>query len=216
MNKKVYLHCLVSSRIGYNSKSSLKKLDEILKSGALESAKQRGVSCYNFCGNDYISLVDYEKRFNTKQNDYNGYNQYVKFDASIIFPKGKFDVVEPIILEHKLDKYQNYISLMQVLGEDKENRYSDLIDEVQVKDSLSLSYMNGIALPSLELLNFWKSDKENIKKLKQEVLKYKELLDKYGYSVGFYDSDTLLDLEKDENIEDLVGSYRTTKSFLKR
>lgn len=215
MNEQIYLHCLFAHLFGYDTKSSLLLLEEILKSKYLLSARERGVlGNENFCGRDYISLEDYERRFITKSNKYNGYNQYAIECASIIFPKGKFEVIRPTILDKKISEYPNCWSLMRELGL-KEERYSDLEDEVHVKDRLSLEYMNGITLPTNQMFNGWKNIKNNVIAIRNDVLRYKELLDKYGYDIPIYDVETLLSLEDNENIEELVVSLKKKNKWFK-
>lgn len=216
MNEKIYLHSMSPSGFDYDSKGTLILFDKILSSNALLSANKRGVKSYNhFSGSDYISLSDYEKRFNTKKGNYNGYNVYARQEASIMFPKGKFDVIEPIILEHEITKYTNYRYILYILGMSNE-RYSDLNDEVQVKDMVSLEYMNGITLPCEYIINYWKPVKDNIIKLRDEVNKYRELLDKHNYIVPIHDIQTLDNLENDDNLERIVTNLKLTRGILKK
>ena len=215
MNEQIYLHSLAPSGYDYDSKNTIILLEKILKSKAVLSSAQRGVQSYNhFSGKDYISLSDYEKRFITKEGNYNGFQAFAKHETSIAFPKGKFQVIQPTILEKEITKYRNYRNLLSELGRGDE-RFSDLEDEVQVKDRISLEYMNGILLPSAYALNYWKSVRGNIIILKNEVEKYRELLSKYGYDVPICDVETLANLEDEGQIEKLVAQLKMTKGFFK-
>lgn len=204
MKEDIYLHCLTASFNGYSSKKSLELLEKILKSKHVLSQRQRNEpSKRGFAGEDYICLCDYEKRNKTKDKKYNGYNQYAVYDATIAFPKDSIEVIKPIILSEKINHYPNWMDLMEKCGYSEE-RYTDLEDEVQVKDKISLDNMCGITLPTTEILNYWFGINRNLKILRSEVLRYKELLDKYGYFVPIVDVETLSDLENEEELYNVV------------
>ena len=204
----MYLHAVNSkSSIYYKSKTTLDIFEKILSSGALLSARNRnGGSSNNFCGSDYISLCDYEKRNfgKGKNNKYNGYYEFNSKSLNIVFPKGEFDVIEPVILDDKISKYQYGPFLMCSLGENEIARFSDLEDEVQVKDSISLSHMSSITLPIKDIMNYWLSVNKNIDIIKREVEKYRRLLEEYGYDVPIYDLETFGNLEDESELKDSV------------
>lgn len=208
MNEKVYMHTIYNYR-RYNTRKTLTILEKILKSNAVLSRKNQGLEgSMNFCGEDYISLSDYEKREQYKEDFYNSYYQFVRFYTSIIFPKNKIDVVEPCILEDKIADYSDSISYMMKLGESKDERYTDLDDEVQAKDRISLDNMSGIMIPSYEIMNFWKNDSKNIDIIKKELEAYRELLQRYNKETSIYDSITTNCLDTCDGIKDTVTSLR--------
>lgn len=213
MDEEVYLHTLFASKF-YSSKKSLNLLEKILISNELLSRKLQGLSdSINFCGEDYISLVDLKKRNQFKSDEYNSYLLFARFNPSIIFPNNIFDVVEPVILPLKIADYYDSVHLMQMLGASKDSRYTDLLDEVQVKDRISLDFMIGFMLPSYEVLNFWRNDSINMDIVKRECEKYRELLIKYGHDVPIYDSITFRNLDDEEEIKQTV---KELKLFNKR
>ena len=62
MKKDIYLHSISVPSRKYSSEKTHELFEKILKSGAILSTKLSGEPCrYNFSGEDYISLCDYEK-----------------------------------------------------------------------------------------------------------------------------------------------------------
>lgn len=204
MNEKIYLHSICADKYGYSSKNTLRILKNILEANAVLSASKRGVEyIYNFSGKDYVSLSDYEKRNIYKKDEYNGYYQYTIRDTSIVFPKGAFEVIIPTLLENRIIDYDYPLDAMQKYGL-LEERFSDLPDEVQVKDEVSLKHMIALTLPSSEIINYWFSINKNIDILKREVEKYKKLLYEYGKDVPIYDINTFKSLEEEDNVKEIV------------
>lgn len=206
MRRDIYLHCLHTDSVEYSSKKTLELLDKILRSGAVLSSRLSGTPCNgNFSGSDYISLCDYERKHLGKgfKKTYNGYYQYAVFDPGIMFPKDKIEVIEPIILDKIIVFYSNYRTMMRELGMSEE-RYSDLADEVQVKDSILIENMCGFTLPTYEFLRRFKSVEHDARVTYEEVLKYKELFDKYGFSVPFYDINTEHSMDTYDDVYETV------------
>lgn len=213
MRQDVYLHALHASSIEYSSKKTLELLEKILKSGALLSSRQSGQKCgNNFSGCDHISLCDYERRNRGKgfKKTYNAFYQYAVFDPSIMLPKGEFEVIEPIVLPKMIMFYSGAMSVMKELGMSEE-RYTDLEDEVQVKDRVSIEKMCGFTMPTYEFLRMFKSVEHDAKVTYQEVLKYKELLDKYGYNVPFYDINTEHPMDTYDEVYETVLKLKKRK-----
>ena len=214
MRNDIYLHSLHASNIEYSSKKTLELLEKILKSGAVLSTRLSGEKCNNnFTGRDYISLCDYERRNRGKgyKKTYNGFYQYAVFDPSIMFPKDQVEVIEPIILKKMIAFYSGSITLMKELGMSEE-RYSDLEDEVQVKDRIDIHKMCGFTLPTYEFTRRFKSVEHDAKFAYNEVLKYKELFDKYGFEVPFYDINTERSMDTYDEVYDVVLKLKRGKS----
>lgn len=202
MRKDVYLHSVIAGGFRYSNEKTLEILEKILKSGELLSANLRGGDCrYNFCGGDYISLSDYEKKDQGKglKKTYNSFYQYSIYGPSIMIPKNEIEVIEPIVLDRIIVFYSGYKNMMMELGLSDE-RYTDLEDEVQVKDRVSLDKMCGMTIPTACMLRFFKNYKENCIMAYDEIQKIRELFDKYGYDVPFYDIDTENPLETFDDV----------------
>ena len=211
MNEKIYLHTINNGFSDYYiPKKQREVLENILKSDKILSKRMQGLNenntILNFCGLDYISLSDYEKRFvsNREKYHYNGYYAYVRNGLSLTFPQDKIDVIEPIIIG-VCTKTSRDFEYMSLLGMDKENRYTDLPDEVQVKDSLSLDNLNGILFPTENFMHSKILTKKSkmLKLLKEELIILRDILDKYEKDVLIYDVDTLEELNS-ENAEDFA------------
>ena len=128
--------------------NDLELLESILSSGYLLSRRNLGVnSSYGFNGMDYISLCD----MSMQESSYSAYNMYIKNGLSLLFDKS-IKVIEPTFL-YIDNMLPNFSDIMKSYGLEKE-RYSDLMDEVQVKDSLSLDYLKAISLPINRFLKF--------------------------------------------------------------
>jgi hypothetical protein len=106
--------------------------------------------------------------------------------------------------------YSGSITVMKELGLGEE-RYTDLEDEVQVKDRIDIDKMCGFTLPTYEFLRRFKSVEHDAKVTYQEVLKYKELLDKYGFQVPFYDINTEHPMDTYDEVYDIVLKLKKRK-----
>ena len=208
MNEHVYMHGVGYLPSGfYVPEDQRQILEKIFNSGALLSMRLQGrKSNEGFSGLDYISLCDLEKKHlkNTGRRNYNTYYNYVINSLSLAFDKDKLEVIEPFIVNNcSLDAYG--YAKMKYLGESPYERYSDMPDEVQVKDSVSLDNMRAITFPTKTFIqcNFFKNKKRKLELLKEEINKINELIDKYGYDVKVYDIETLNEMNE-ENIERLV------------
>ena len=207
MNEHVYMHG-VGNYPTYNKYSpdnQRKILEKIFDSGALLSMRKQGRPSNNgFSGLDYVSLCDYEKRKEyNKKRFYNTYYSYIINSLALAFDKEQIKVIHPYIVRicsYSLEGYER----MKQYGEE-EDRYSDLPDEVQVRDQVSLDSMCGITFPTQLFIDqyFFKKKIIKLDNLKREIEEIRKLIDKYGYNVNIYDIHTLQELN-DENMERLV------------
>lgn len=165
--------------------SDITKLEDILKNGALLSRRKLGLSEEDalFNGMDYISLCDLEK--NHPKNS--AYNLYVKRGLSLLFDK-ELKVIEP---DYIYVDYNTLGSIDMIHYYGIKGRYSDLIDEVQVKDEVSLNYLRGIML-SLSRMQYYYSEEYIYEYLK--VVSY--LLDKYHLDIPIINLDNEKVLKK--------------------
>ena len=94
---------------------------------------------------------------------------------------------------------------MRELGMCEDERFTDLPDEVQVKDKIPLDKMNGILFPVDNYLNskiFTKREKM-IDNMKRELEEIRNMLAAYHCDVSIHDTDTLVELT-DSTISKLV------------
>ena len=178
-----YAHTI---RLSNFNKIDLERIEKILKKGYILSRRKllllgedeidirEETSTFN--GMDYISLCDLKK----EHHDYSAYNMYTKNGLSLLLSR---DI--PVIMPNLVEKSNRLDSIfnMHKLGKG-ENRYSDLEDEVQVKDSISLEYLKGLCFSIKKLLSFCDED---YLYYYIEVLNF--LLYKYHYPVPIYNID---------------------------
>ena len=158
----------------------IERVEQILKSGYIYSRrnlqntinfdKERlGEETSLFNGMDYVSLCDLSK----EKTDYSAYNMYVKRGLSFLFNK-RIEVILPIIINTKVGGY-SFFGDAHLFGL-QEKRYSDLPDEVQIKDKISLSYLEGMAISVGQIEKYHEKDYviEYLKLLKSVLTKYEK------------------------------------------
>ena len=218
MDENVYMHSINNSPVNYFSTKEAKRvLIRILKCNALLSRRMQGFSTNGgFNGEDYISLSDYSKRdiVNNGKKNYNAYNGYIRCGVSLAFDKDQVSVIEPEIIDICTTNYRDYY-LMKELGLEEE-RYSDLPDEVFVKDILPLDSLKYITFPVDEYFEsrLYFSKKSKIKHLKEEIEELKQILRQYNYFTDIYDIDSKI-LLNEEGIENLVLKNNVDKHEIK-
>ena len=207
MNEKIYLRAVGNgSAKDSDFKAQFKSLKHILDADAILSLRSLGRSeSRNFTGLDYISLCDYEKRFISHKNreHYNSYYGYIVNSISLGFNKNDLEVIEPTLVDICSESVEGF-KRMKELGM-MEERYSDLPDEVQAKDKISLDKLSLITFPSYEYLStklYFRTSTE-IKLLRNKIIELKTLLEDYNRLVPIYDIDNGIELT-DENIEKIV------------
>ena len=206
MNEKIFLHTINNDMSDfYRPKKQKETLEKILSSGKILSRRNLGYpeeSFTNFSGMDYISLSDYEKRFvsNKGARHYNSYYAYVRQGLSISFPQESLKVIEPTIIAIS-SRDSNGYRRMYELGLREDERFTDLPDEVQVRDSIDVSKSNGIIFPTKEFMYSrpLTTRRKMIELMKVELDTIRTMLDKYNYDLSIYDVDTLEELN-DDNI----------------
>ena len=159
-------------------------LEKILESGFLLSRKklrQNGdrsidtsVFTVLFNGMDYISLCDLKK----SHDGHSAYNMYTIRGLSLLFDHD-IPVIDPIVIP---PNDFSYFNVKMFLGK---KRYTDLIDEVQVKNSISLEHLKGMCLSLSVFKSFY--NEEYIENYLNYLI---FLLDEYHYHVPIYNLDT--------------------------
>jgi hypothetical protein len=174
----------------YRYDINISKLEQILASGYLLSRRKLGLEdeYVAFNGMDYISLCD----LSVLHNDYSAYNIYTRNGLSLLFDKS-ISVIKPIIIEERIKSILEFSSKMNEIGRGK-IRYSDLHDEVQVKDELSLCYLRGVSVSLDKIVEL--HDIEYAKKYLESI---KRKLIEYNYDIPIYD----IDCEEEVNIKKL-------------
>lgn len=197
MEHDIYMHA-INARYEYDSVGTRVVLYKILKCNALLSLrKQRRFNKGGFAGKDYISLCDYSKKdlVNDGVDDYNSYHTYIKNSLSLMIPKEGIDVIEPQLVDI-CTKSGYAFRKMEILGKSKTLRYSDMPDEVQVKDKLILDNLIGLTFPTHLLCG---RDKEFSDEVIQIVVNdIDKMLKKFDRDLPIYDINTELNLKDKE------------------
>lgn len=207
MDENICLHAIYAKSELCNGPiyehNTLCTLEKILNSKALLSRRlQKNNDFTFFNGLDYISLCDYSKRQERYLYQTNSYEGYIKHSLSMIFPKEKLDIIVPEMID--VFSEGNYFLNMRTLGLTSKQRYSDMADEVQVKDSISLELMTGITLPIDIMINKNFDTAKNITIILRHIEKIIKMLDKYNYNVPLYDITTFLPLDNESNVKELI------------
>jgi len=208
MNQDICLHA-INTHNNYNLKLSNQKLTNILRSNALLSRKLQGINdSKGFNGIDYISLCDYQKRniHPINHQKYTSFEAYIRDSISLIFPKDKLEIITPTIIDIITTSKQGYRD-MAYLGMSSDKRYSDLFDEVQVKNKISLDLMCGITFPFHKVNNSLFGINQNTRTIIKQLSKIKRLLVEYNHDVPIYDIDTMHEIRNEEDIRKLVKKY---------
>ena len=153
-------------------------LEDILKSGYILSREKCNSqkNTLNFNGNKWISICEY-------------YEPYYFSDDSIFKSAYQLLVVNgiSIVLKDNLEATKTIFMTSDelypgVIKEENPIRYSDCIDEYQVRDSISKDHFLAVTYPYLYML-----DKDK-KQAKSEYDKVRCLLDEFDYQLPIIDS----------------------------
>ena len=200
-----YLHSVgVTGKIEDINKS-IKDLEGILETGAILNRRYRNLIGFGFNGTKYVSLSDYDKRFDNayKNDEYyfdnTAYAMYSTKALSIMIDKAKVKVIVPKLVS-PLD--MSPMSMLRMYGaafDLIERRMSDLPDEVQVKGNIYDDSFMGITIPSEEIVTKLSADK-----LRSVYVRLKELIEKYKYQLGLYNLSDMRPMDSEEDVEEII------------
>lgn len=145
------------SKYYYHGVDDLSTMLSIIKSQEIKSKRLLGDDVeYGFNGLDYISVCNKLPKEEYKKYYMNTYENYIKHNFCFIIS----DEIETIKTEflditlHALKEIHEHVVAHPDI------RYSDMIDEYQIKDSIPFKYIIGIGLPMKyigKLLNLYPS-----------------------------------------------------------
>lgn len=198
MDNDIYLHGVIGNRYQDKISDEIETLKMILDSGAILSLSRQGKGSNNgFNGKDFISLCDLEATQSTSNKRYTAFYNYVEPSISIAFKKGLFPVIKPIIVP-PISKVKDGYDIMKHYGKETVNRYSDFVDEVQVRDEIPVDIMYGITFPVNYFLdNSILPTKIKYKLLEHHILQVKQLLCSYEFDVPIFDINTGMEIKDD-------------------
>ena len=204
MEHNIYLHA-INAKYEYDSVSTRVVLYKILKCNALLSLrKQRRFNKGGFAGRDYISLCDYSKKdiVNNGVEEYNSFYGYIRNSLSLMLPKEGIEVVTPQLVDICTNSGYAFRK-MELLGKSKTTRYSDMPDEVQVKDEILLDNLLGLTFPTHMLCGCDEAFSRDV--INMILNDIDGLLKRFDRDVPIYDITTELNL-KDEDQKEIVMS----------
>lgn len=204
-----YLHAInCNDGKDFDEKSTLVKLEEILKSGYILSRRKRGDLDPNkggWNGFDYISLCDYAKKDaapyenNSFYKEYTAYDSYIMTSLSLIIDKRWVRAITPTLMPSIIFDW-NSMQEMRYIGIHCKERYTDLPDEVQVKNQITLNRLEGITVPLSYMVNEKRKRVFSVEEIKYFLNKTKELLKRYEREVPIYDLETMTQLDSDKTL----------------
>lgn len=157
-------------------------LYEILKNGYILSREKAQVKSVNptFNGEKWISICKYYDPYYDPNNyDYT----YLPFCSYQLLVVNGISIVLDNNIQATKTIFMSYDELYPgVIKEENPIRYSDCIDEYQVRDSISKEHFLAVMYP---YLNIFEKDKE---KARSEYDKIKYYLDKLQYNIPILDS----------------------------
>ncbi len=122
-----------------------KKVLEIIRDGEIKSATKRNViNNTGFNENDYISICEYLGEDIYEKYPNNAFHKYILNNFCFVISPN-IEVETPIFI-HSTET-QDRFNLIRLRRENKDKRYSDIIDERQVKDSIPFSQIEAIGIP---------------------------------------------------------------------
>jgi len=189
---KYYLHSVGVTGDIKDINHSIYDLEGILKTGAILTRHRRNLIGFGFNGTKYISLSDYDKRFDNiykddpKFFDYTAYAMYSTKAVSILIDKSKVNAIKPTLVEPLDNSWSSLFRMFGAAYDLISKRMSDLPDEVQVFGDIDEDAFCGITIPIKDI-----NEQFNIEKVKQVYRRIKELLKRYEYHMGIYDVEDL-------------------------
>lgn len=203
--KNIYLHGIANMAFAEEEKESIEAIEEILTQNYLLSRIEQGKlnnvkEGYN--GIDRISLCDYDTGIEVMSEFYHpltSYEMFINQSLSFIFPKKNINAIFPIIVSNNISEEELFE--LQTDPQFEGEYFTDLPDEVQVKDKLSLDYMEGITIPIEYIFQQSKSLEDATKKIIYYLNNLDELLKKYKRKNHIYNLDDFQEIKNTNDIE---------------
>ena len=210
----IYFCC--DEHIYYDHEKTMRILEDVCKSGSLLSRRKQGIdNCkdINFAGLDYISFCDRKLRFAKPYEGkrilrkYTAYDSYISNSLALGFDRKKIDVIDTNLVQPMFLEYKKEEKLSEY-GLSIDIRYSDMADEVQVRDEVSLGNLKCLTLP-VHLMNSRYAgviyDCGDICRCIDDI---NNLMSDYGYVVPVYDLYSKELLNSEEQVQKVLKKYR--------
>ena len=202
-----YLHAIdCNNGDNFNFDKSLVVLEKILNSDQIFSRRNLGdvdITKGGWNGIDHISLCDYSRKDNPPYENrkfykgYTAYEIYIASSLSLILNKKNIETIDPILMPPAVFDYES-LEEMRYLGNHSTKRFSDMPDEVQVKNKISLDNLDGLTIPISYIIE--KNDND-INSLKDYLYRVKDMLEKYNKKTNIYDLSTCIELNNEYDVD---------------
>ena len=200
----------------YDHDNSLMKLEEILKDEYLYSRRMQGITdkdFINFSGLDFISFCDRKLRFaKSYQNtpflkNYTVYDNYISRSLALGFDRKGIDIISTELVGPIAISCMPEVTIKKY-GLSEDLRYSDMADEVQVKDKVSLGNLRCLTLPVHLMVNKYANIVYDCGDICRCVEDISSLMRIYNYSVPIYDVHSKELLNSEEQVQKVMKKYR--------
>ncbi len=140
---------------------------EIIETGGLKSRRLQGVtSAYGFNGDDYISICSKEDEQAYSKYPINAFYGYIQNNFCFIISD---DIPAIRVRYNEVNSYLDFMVISDLMRKCPEQRFSDMFDEWQVKDEISLRHIIGIGIPFDKVDDMVKTNKNYQMKLSQLI-----------------------------------------------
>lgn len=215
LKKETLYHAIEVNEDYYDIDKSLEKLEKIIQDGYLYSRllqKDLDTTKGGFHGLDYISFCDNEKK-NARPyqgrsfyKGYTAYQCYIANSLSLGFTKENLNIITPTLIAPTIFDWDS-LETMRILGLEKK-RYSDLPDEVQIKNKVSLKNLTCLTLP----IHLMQNNEKGIIYTENQVLDHLEtvnkILNENSIDVPIYDLFSRTKLDSEEKVRKVMSKYK--------
>ncbi len=217
MKRDNIYHAIEVNEDCYLHDETLNKLKNILSDQYLYSRRLQGdldLGKGGFAGFDYISFYDnflrYAKPYENNKfyRGYNSYSSYVANSLSLGFKRDDIEIIKPTLIAPVVFDWDS-MEMMRILGKSDTCRYSDMPDEIQVKDKVSLKNLVCLTLPVHLMVQNKKGIIYDSSDIYDCVNDIKNLLMKYDYEVPVYDLYSRTKLDSEEKINKVFKKYKS-------
>lgn len=169
--KRIFYHGIFYNDISklFNSVELeiIETMIKIIKTGGLKSRRRQGkTSAYGFNGDDYISICSKEDELEYSKYPTSAFYTYVNNNFCFIIS----DDIDAIKVRYnEVNRYIDFMVISELMRKFPNQRFSDMFDEWQVKDEISLSHIIGIGIPFCRVSNIDKTGEDVKKKFAQLI-----------------------------------------------
>ncbi len=215
LKKENLYHAIEVNEDYYDTDKTLEKLEKIIQDGYLYSRrlqKDLDRTKGGFQGLDYISFCDNEKK-NARPyqgrgfyKGYTAYQCYIAKSLSLGFKKEHLKIIIPTLIAPTIFDWDS-LETMRILGLEKK-RYSDMPDEVQIKNKVSLKNLVCLTLP----IHLMQNNKRGLIYTENQVLDHlatiNSILTEHELNVPIYDLFSRTNLDKEEKVRKVIQKYK--------